>query len=298
MTRGIWIKQGSTWQSVQAYYNVPVTGWKPIVAAWQNIGGTWQQFYPESGGQLWEQPGNYTVTVPPGVFFMTAYAAGGGGGGGGGTNRDDRGPFGGGGGGGSAQLVSKTFKVTPGTTLYINVGAGGAGGATRDGPYSPGNPGLVGGDSIISTVSETLIKALGGGGGAPSDTSAAPGGISGSARGNAVGLIISGGQYGQPSRVIPDGGNQGGVGAAGYTDYAGTLGSLGQGGIGTDGPYQDSLSSQGYGGAGSGGGADYSQSYAPDHPRDVNGSTGQRGFVAVTWGGAALLALPGGFVAR
>jgi hypothetical protein len=73
---------------------------------------------------------------------------------------------------------------------------------------------------------------------------------------------------------------------------------LGQGGIGNDGPYQDSLSSQGYGGAGSGGGADHSDSYAPNHPRGVNGSSGQRGFVAITWGGSSPPALPGGFATR
>ncbi|OGG77719.1 hypothetical protein A3F56_00620, partial [Candidatus Kaiserbacteria bacterium RIFCSPHIGHO2_12_FULL_55_13] len=106
---------------------------------------------------IYNTPGSYTFTVPPGVTQIRTVAIGGGGGGGAGA-----GGWGSGGGGGcGGALTGGTMTVTPGQQITLQVGSGGAGGNGIDqcpiagfpwcGTYSPAEDGSPGGDSRIGT---------------------------------------------------------------------------------------------------------------------------------------------------
>jgi len=158
--------------------------------------------------------------------------------------------------GGAGTTVTADLPVTPGATLYVEVGAGGGGGGFTDG-------GAGGGGSDVRTCSVSanncgglgtiedprLLVAGGGGGGgglgagggaggaggSGSSASCNPGGSgSGTGGGGGAGTCTSGGS----------GGQQGGAGGAGYGGAGGDFGSGGGGG--------------GYYGGGGGGGDDFS----------------------------------------
>lgn len=96
--------------------------------------------------------GTSSFVVPGGVTAIFALGCGGGGGGGGGASNVTPAPPGGGGGGASLEMVLP-LAVTPGSTLYVTVGASGAGGAA-------GTTGSAGGDSFISTASGSVTTQL------------------------------------------------------------------------------------------------------------------------------------------
>ena len=151
---------GTTWThtygpNVTGYpqYLVPnyPDSYTPIVKGFTNVNGVWKQFFPSSGSEIWDTPGDYTWKVPMGIERLTINAGGGGGGGGG----AGAGGFGAGGGsGGVAQ--KRIMNVIPGEILQIKVGAGGGAGA----PTAQGSPG--GSTLIIGELDQVI---LGGGGG-------------------------------------------------------------------------------------------------------------------------------------
>lgn len=153
--RGVWVKQNGTW----IYNAIPsfnVNGnWKTALAGWYNAGGTWKQFWPQTGAVLFET--STTWTVPRGVHFVTVTMCGGGGGGG--TGR--RGDNGGGGGGGGGQVVQiPQVIVNHDTTYSIVIGKGGSGS-----PANTGTRGAAGDPTKIIAPDNTELTAWGGGGG-------------------------------------------------------------------------------------------------------------------------------------
>jgi hypothetical protein len=184
-----------------------------------------------------------TFTVPAGVTTVHAVAVGGKGADGAQS----------GGAGGFGALASADLAVTPGQTLYIEVGGNGSG---STGGFNGGGDGGSaefcaggggGGASDIRAVSRTagtslelrLITAAGGGGGGGCD----PG--PGTPKG-------TGGDAGTPGGASDGGGGQPGTstgGGSGAGDGCGGPGSRGAGGAGSD----DSPC-VGFGGAGGGGG--------------------------------------------
>jgi hypothetical protein len=113
-------------------------------------------------------PGDYTITVPARASYIAAVLIGGGGGGGSGGWASNNGKGSGGGGGGSGgALLTKAISVSPGTTIYLTVGAGGTGGtvgaSSGDTPQKiPQNNAVAGGDTTMSFDSK--IYTAGGGG--------------------------------------------------------------------------------------------------------------------------------------
>jgi hypothetical protein len=98
-----------------------------------------------------------TWTAPTGVNYVVVTLCGGGGGGAGGhSSNDDPG----GGGGGGACLINTIYKVTPGNTYTVTVGAGGAAGTTSSTPTNGGN----GGSSTFSGGAYDLTANAGSGG--------------------------------------------------------------------------------------------------------------------------------------
>jgi hypothetical protein len=186
--------------------------------------------------------GEQTYTVPAGVVAVAASLTGGTGGGGC--------PYGGGSGGAGATLAA-TIPVTPGQTLYVEVGADGTvgegGWPTFGGGGAGGSryvAGSGGGASDIRTesgaLSSRLLVAAGGGGCGADNFSGANGGAGGLPGGN------GGGGTGASANGVPGTGgtqSEGGSGGWGYTGENGQNGSLGRGGDGS------SL----YGGGGGGG---------------------------------------------
>lgn len=184
-----------------------------------------------------------TFTVPAGVRTVHAVAVGGKGGDGAES----------GGAGGFGALASADLAVTPGQTLYIEVGGNGGstGGFNGGGAGGPGlcEGGAGGGASDVRTATRAagtslqlrLITAAGGGGGGGCDPSpGTPKGTGGTA-GAAGGDADAGG--GQPGTSTG-----GGAGGAGGCD--GMAGSLAAGGAGADG----ACLALGAGGGGGGGG--------------------------------------------
>jgi hypothetical protein len=185
--------------------------------------------------------------------------------------------------GGSAGTITGTLNVTPGQTLYIEVGGtGGAGGSTiglggfngggTGGTYSPGpginlNGGGGGGATDIRTVpraqgatslnSRIVIAAAGGGGGAGNSNGiGGTGGAGGNvfptvsgAPGTGGGACQGGGGSPPPGANGGNGGVNGGPGcnAAAASGVNGGLGTGGQGGVGLG-------SNAGAGGGGGGAG--------------------------------------------
>lgn len=163
--RGIYVKQGSQWVEIQQPFVNTNGTWSRVNKGYVKRNGSWQQFFPSTGTETETAPGNYSWTVPPGIYSLNVNVVGGGGGGGGST---EVGNGAGGGGGGGGGVRTQTISVTPGQVLQIRVGAGGAGApfVGRD-PGASGNegPGSDGGDSWI-TVGGTSVVATGGKGGA------------------------------------------------------------------------------------------------------------------------------------
>jgi hypothetical protein len=189
--------------------------------------------------------------------------------------------------GGLGGAVTETFPVTPGDTLYVQVGGagagavGGAGGGGNGGGSDDGANDLSGGGGGASGVSSTpdcsqwLVVAGGGGGGgsgvySPGDSVGDPslhldGGQGGSGcpetgatcqaaaagANNPEGTAGNGGQPGQPAP-----GNQGG--AAGQPHYSSATGGNGSAGAtmtgGTGGAYAAEFGRSADGGGGGGGG--------------------------------------------
>ncbi|KAL6076385.1 Glycine rich protein [Balamuthia mandrillaris] len=189
-------------------------------------------------------PGEHIWEVPPYVEEITVYAEGAGGG----TGHNSGGP------GGEGGWVRATLMVTPGETLYLNVGGrgtngvgygspsgginGGGNGGYGTGVQNPGGSG--GGASDVRRGNNTLEARLlvaGGGGGGASQNSVSGGGKGGTTTGE-------NGQSNNGGLTWGGGGTQEGGGAAGSGSATG--GSTGQGGSGGR---QTS-----YGGGGGGGG--------------------------------------------
>jgi hypothetical protein len=205
---------------------------------------------PAPATTTFTNPGESTYTVPAGVDEILVTAIGGQGGGG--ANAGCA--------GGIGSEVTSELPVSPGQTLYVEVGVGG-GGAGSSFFGSPGGNG--GGESDVRTASATvtsvvqrdtrLIVAGGGGGG---------GGNYGGCSGGSGGPVPSGGSSTDES----PGGGAGTATAGGSTSAANRLvpelcvgdaiaGSLGQGGSGA--ACGDSGGGGGggyYGGGGGGGG--------------------------------------------
>lgn len=197
--------------------------------------------------------GEQTFTVPADVHTLHVVAVGGHGGNGGVA----------GGPGGEGAQVTGNLSVTPGETLYVEVGGDGArgtggfngGGASRAGGGGGGTDirtkpqaaGLSPGDRLI-------VASGGGGGGGPGVTTAGAGGAGGAEGEGESGLAGSGGTAG--------GASAGGAGGGGCNE-AGTKGEAGEGGRG-GGAHEEGSGGGGGGGlfGGGGGGGDCSNAGA------------------------------------
>jgi uncharacterized repeat protein (TIGR01451 family) len=137
-------------------------------------------------------PGNWTYTVPAGVYFVSVRAAGAGGGGGG----ADAGSAGGSGGTGSA--ITVTLRVTPGQMLSGVVGGG-------------GNTGFTGG-FVVACQGGGAASAFGGGG-AGAHSNCASGGYSGAggAGGGSSTVLLAG-------TVVAQAGGGGGGSGGGWNN--------------------------------------------------------------------------------
>lgn len=253
-------------------------------------------------------PGIYSFTVPVGVSSISINAIGGGAGGGGGQSErfsfiDDSG--GGGGGAGGFGYTINTV-VTPGETIWIQVGAGGNGGSHLE-------SGRPGGDSLVRLTSSTgtllcagyggengLDYRLGGTGGSfVGDGGGAGGnGANGSAgreRGGGGGgagtFTGAGGNGALPGdvRLPGPGGTVGGLGGtrSGNVVTVEELGGGGGEGISLDGTTVVSASSQvfrdgGNGAAFGAGGGGATLDTAPRRPTN-RGGNGGNGAVKITY---------------
>ncbi|MEI8201381.1 MAG: glycine-rich domain-containing protein [Bacteroidota bacterium] len=247
--------------SVIFWYTSP-TGGMPIGSSASgvdfpiSVGSTTTYYAGASTNFVGNQTFNYTGSqqtfiVPAGVTSMDVTLYGGQGG---------LGIFSGTQAGGLGGMATGTLAVTPGQTLYINVGQGGVSSSgSVDSAYNGGgaaygtsgnNRGAGGGASDIringSSLTNRVIVAGGGGGACgPSYAGAVGGGLNG---GNAIGGIpgLGGTQI--------SGGNS-------YSGYGLTNGSLGQGGgvVGTS--YTIAGGGGGYYGGGAGNGAGGGSSY-------------------------------------
>jgi len=186
-----------------------------------------------SGQQDYTTPGSYTFTIPAGVTEISAVAVGAGGYGG--DQGSGNGP-GGGGGGGGALAYKNAWKVVPGDSMTVEVGAGGTG---------PSNPG---GDSTLSYEGLTLTAGGGSSGGNGSQNS--NGGLGGSG-GQPSGYFDGGGNGGNGGDGGPNDGDDGnpgsGGGAGGYSGNGGA-------GINAPSPSANYTANPGTGGGGGSGG--------------------------------------------
>lgn len=226
-----------------------------------------------------------TYTIPPGVTALeiTVVGAGGGGGGGGSAANSSGTLQAGGSGGGSGATLSAIFTaLTPGNTLTVTIGTGGTGGNGGAANSNPGTNGAAGGDTSVTSGTQTIAGLLARGGGlgnlsaANSTASVNGGGIGrqgatntlgggGSSNGSSASAVgyagTGGGGGGNATATLGGGAGGGGVNsaaqattgaqsgtAAGVVGAAGTVpGAGGGGGGGGAGPAS--------GGAGGGGGA-------------------------------------------
>ena len=180
---------------------------------------------------------NGTFTVPTGVTSVDYLVVGGGGSGGSSVNTS---VYGGAGGGGAGGFRTGALSVTPGASLTVTVGAGGASVAAGAGAAIQG---LVGSDSVFST-----ITAAGGGLGAVYGVAGSAGGSGGGGCGKSDGTPCSGGAGNTPS-TSPSQGNNGGAGGGTGTSNAPNYGAGGGGGAGAVG-VAGSTTAGGNGGAG------------------------------------------------
>ena len=186
--------------------------------------------------------GEQTFTVPAGVTSLEAVAVGGNGGSTGGS-------------GGAGARVAGELTVTPGETLYIEVGGNG-----EDGGFNGGGSGGGGGGGASDMRTSPLAAGLfpddrvivaGGGGGAGENGE--EGGAAGGAAGEAGQNSNTGNYGGQPGTQT-----EGGAGGRGIGGY-GSPGGLGFGGEGGRG-VQGGGGGSGYYGGGGGGGASFQRS--------------------------------------
>lgn len=222
--------------------------------------GAWASTCPATGSCGFVFTGSeQTFTVPADVFSVHVTAVGAAGGG-------LRPGLGG--------TADATIPVTPGETLYVEVGgvgtpsAGGFNGGGAPGTGSTGNDGGGGGASDVRTVacgvatpcsgpslSSRLVIAGGGGGSGAQGAQAtgiAPGGDAGSAGstgGNATAGVDGGGGGGAGTSS----GGAGGPGGAGPGGTAGTAGGIGTLGTGGGGGGETAGSGNSVGGGGGGG---------------------------------------------
>jgi hypothetical protein len=187
--------------------------------------------------------GEQTFMVPAGVSSVHVEAVGG------------RGGSGSGGGGAPAEVTGE-LAVTPGETLYVEVGGNGSEAPGFNGGGNGGGAGAGGGGgaSDIRTASRSsglapdhrlLVAAGGGGGGGPGEGFAGGGGAAGSEGGMDSETLCTGGAAGTQSA--------GGIGGFG-TGAEGAKGELGLGGSGgTGGTFGGGAGGGLYGGGGGGG---------------------------------------------
>ncbi|MGL4790925.1 MAG: hypothetical protein ACRCW1_05890 [Anaerotignaceae bacterium] len=118
-----------------------------------------QVSFPRKGFKQTEYtaPGTYSFNVPSGVREMYVLMCGGGAGGTGGF------PTQGGNGGAAAQIFNSWVKVTPLSTLTINVGTGGAGSSPGGGVHNPGTSTTITG-TFFSRLLASGGSGQGGGG--------------------------------------------------------------------------------------------------------------------------------------
>lgn len=161
-------------------------------------------------------PGEHVYVVPDGVTQLRIDAVGG-------EGADGAGGAGGGEGGSGGQ-VSAYYDTTPGTTIYIEVGANGSGASTGGGGMSGGFDGGRGGGASdvrlcsiddCKTFDFRILVAGGGGGGGAAGTNGQDGGDGGDAG-------QSGAQGEAPTPAVT---RAGGGGSGGVTSNAGGTGS-------------------------------------------------------------------------
>jgi hypothetical protein len=246
-----------------------------------------------NSGVLTSASGSFVLpdTVGPTVSVIII---GGGGGGGGGSGRTAwSGYFVGGGGGASSQNnYWLDIAVTPGQTVSYVVGQPGAGGVARDGVFSGGSSGSIGGTSAVY-IGEGVYAAGGGNGGTNSPNGA--GGAASSTNRQYIAPIAGGQAFNGPSttnefRQEVNGSTAGGVGGPGYSintaasiarsSILSSTGVYGTGG-GTEYSGIPAITGGGYGAGGGGGGC--AQSDRGDY-RNMFSAPGSVGAVFVWWG--------------
>lgn len=204
---------------------------------------------------VYNSPGSYTFTVPPGVNTITVECWGGGGGG---STRTSNGRGGGGGGGAYARSM---ICVVPGVTYNVVVGGGGTG-------SSNGGNSVFGADVVVAA------------GGRGSSTNSTIGGAGGSVA-NSVGAVRYAGGNGGNANSSGTGGGGGGAGSSGAGGNAsnqtpGTGASLNGG----DGGAGHNLTANGNPGSDYGGGGGGARSSGSSGTR--TGGTGGNGLVIIS----------------
>lgn len=178
--------------------------------------------------------GTYTIPAAATALKITCVGGGGGGGGGGSaSNSSATLQVGGSGGGAGATTVAIFTGLTGGNTLTVTVGAGGGGGNGGAGNGASGNAGtvgVVGGDTSVTSGTQTIggVLARGGGLGNPSaanSTTVVLGGAGGRA-----GSTTSLGSGGNSNLASQGSVGWGGTGGSGGGTATATLGGGGGGG--------------------------------------------------------------------
>jgi hypothetical protein len=168
-------------------------------------------------GQVFNYTGSAaTFTIPPGVTKVKAIVVGGGGGGGSAAGGGTYAIYGGGGGAGAA--IAYLTGLTPNNTITVTVGRGGQ------------TYGSTGGDSTITSGTQTISTVTGGGGGGGAFAASSAGGTA------------TGGTINIPGRPSSPPNNLGGSSAGGTSifggagaPYNGNGGAPGAGGGGSNG---------------------------------------------------------------
>lgn len=198
------------------------------------------------GQRIFRKPGKSKWVVPQGVTSISLVAVGAGGGG---AACNDRVPNGGNGG---DLRWRNDFKVTPGSTLRIDVGAGGT--SFRSNIDNLDTPGTDGGDTEITYSGKVVLRAAGGVGGRAFNATQPPN--KGST--NTISKLIGGGDGGRGGTgAVPEEATAGGGGggAGGYTGDGGRGGNFGADGRdGKGGAGGGGSGGKGTGTAGGGGG--------------------------------------------
>lgn len=204
--------------------------------------------------------GEQTVTVPAGVFSLTAYLSGAQGG----SGRSGAGTIGGspnspGGSGGLGGRVRGTVAVTPGATLSVWVGGQGSQ-AVNPGGIGQGADGIGGGATDLriggNGIGNRVAIAGGGGGGGNAGWSTANviaggnGGVGGGGTGGAGATVPGGpGPFGGAGGTV----GTGGTGGGGCGTFPATPGNASNGDGGDSFNFSGSFSGAGFGGGGGGG---------------------------------------------